>query len=37
VFTVSPKIPDTDISSTYGAAAGWLDLGINWFRISHLE
>lgn len=34
VFAVSPSIPDTDISNTYGAVAGWLDLGINWFRIS---
>jgi hypothetical protein len=35
VFTVSSKIPDTDISNTYGAVAGRLDLGINWFRINH--
>jgi beta-glucosidase len=34
VFDVSPKIPDTDISNTYGAVAGWLDLGINWFRFT---
>lgn len=34
VFEVSPRIPDTDISNTYGAVAGWLDLGINWFRIT---
>ncbi|GAA3646344.1 hypothetical protein GCM10022267_36260 [Lentzea roselyniae] len=33
VFGISPAIPDTDISNTYGAVAGWLDLGINWFRI----
>jgi beta-glucosidase len=31
VFDVSPNVPNTDISSTYGAVAGWLDLGINWF------
>jgi hypothetical protein len=34
VFGISPNIPDTDISNTYGTVAGWLDLGINWFRIS---
>jgi beta-glucosidase len=35
VFTVSSKVPNTDISSTYGAVAGWLDLGINWFRVTY--
>lgn len=34
VFSVSPKIPDTDISNTYGAIPGWLDLGINWFTVN---
>ncbi|MDR2253938.1 MAG: glycoside hydrolase family 3 C-terminal domain-containing protein [Bifidobacteriaceae bacterium] len=33
VFDVSAEIPNTDISSTYGAVAGWLDLGVNWFAI----
>jgi hypothetical protein len=33
VFDVSPRIPDTDISNTYGAVPGWLDLGVNWFKI----
>ncbi|GGU43642.1 PxKF domain-containing protein [Lentzea flava] len=35
VFDISPAIPDTDISNAYGAVAGWLDLGINWFRIGY--
>ncbi|NGY65196.1 carbohydrate-binding protein [Lentzea sp. NEAU-D13] len=35
VFEISPAIPDTDISNAYGAVAGWLDLGINWFRFGH--
>lgn len=33
VFDVSAAVPNTDISSTYGAIAGWLDLGINWFGL----
>ena len=33
VFEVSSAVPNTDISSTYGAVAGWLDLGINWFGL----
>ena len=33
VFTISPNVPNTDISSTYGAVAGWLDLGLNWFEM----
>lgn len=37
VFTVAPEVPDTDISSTYGAVAGWLDLGINWFTFRGVE
>jgi beta-glucosidase len=37
VFDVSPAVPDTDISSTYGAVAGWLDLGLNWFTVSSVE
>ena len=37
VFQVSAAVPNTDISSTYGAVPGWLDLGINWFNISALE
>jgi beta-glucosidase len=36
VFEVSSAVPNTDISSTYGAVAGWLDLGINWFTVSPL-
>jgi beta-glucosidase len=35
VFDVSPNVPNTDISSTYGAVAGWLDLGVNWFKLSY--
>ena len=34
VFEISPAIPDTDISNSYGAVAGWLDLGLNWFRFA---
>ena len=30
-FEISSEVPNTDISSTYGAVPGWLDLGINWF------
>ncbi|MES1171037.1 MAG: Ig-like domain-containing protein, partial [Actinomycetota bacterium] len=37
VFEVSSAVPNTDISSTYGAAAGWLDLGINWFTVTAVE
>lgn len=35
VFTVSPDIPNTDVSNTYGAVAGWLDLGVNWFHVRY--
>ncbi|MDT7787922.1 MAG: beta-glucosidase, partial [Pseudonocardiales bacterium] len=35
VFGISPGIPDTDVSNAHGAVAGWLDLGINWFRIGY--
>ena len=37
VFTVAPEVPDTDISSTYGTVAGWLDLGINWFTFRGVQ
>lgn len=33
VFEVAAAVPNTDISSTYGAVPGWLDLGINWFGL----
>lgn len=35
VFGISPNVPDTDISSRYGAVAGWLDLGLNWFDVNY--
>ncbi|PZF84815.1 glycoside hydrolase family 3 protein [Jiangella anatolica] len=37
VFDVAPEVPDTDISSTYGQVAGWLDLGINWFTFRGVQ